>query len=499
MNRIQENISKALLLIITVITLIAPTNVFAKADYEKLENANGNVMYGCTDSSCMPLCIYTNKSGTNVGYIGYYFNTDVNGKTGFEINALEIHRNYVDEEEPTGKMVYSFWDPSGKIPTSSIYWSKIKGKPWDKATDPEKKTGYFLLDEGLECPNYISIDMEAYTELCFSDHKYTCKKEQNTPAVTIFTDGYELSYSFIDEFKKIIDQAYRENYLYDSVTAKAIYALNPDELEKLEMKKVEFIYDLDPDMTINIEESPEENATRYCEYLKENMQKENIETYMEKLKKEHAERFSEKFMESIEQARKQYGSSHASQPFYMNKENIEKLLKDRRVKDNNDKNYYDKIHSIYEESYGNSMKYFEEKCKDLADIDIGYKEHSEELKEKIRENYESIVYGNISIDDTKKLSCGDISELADLIKTAYFIIEVIAIIILIGLSSLDYAKVILNGEQDEIKKCNKKLLTRLIITVIIFLLPGLINFTLKIFNIEGFNSETPLCVEISNK
>jgi hypothetical protein len=43
------------------------------------------------------------------------------------------------------------------------------------------------------------------------------------------------------------------------------------------------------------------------------------------------------------------------------------------------------------------------------------------------------------------------------------------------------------------------LTTRLIIAVVILLLPALINFILGVFNIEGFNSDNPLCVEIKNK
>ena len=49
------------------------------------------------------------------------------------------------------------------------------------------------------------------------------------------------------------------------------------------------------------------------------------------------------------------------------------------------------------------------------------------------------------------------------------------------------------------KKTNKRLATRLIVMIVILLLPALINFVLGVFNIEGFNSENPLCVEIKNK
>ena len=86
--------------------------------------------------------------------------------------------------------------------------------------------------------------------------------------------------------------------------------------------------------------------------------------------------------------------------------------------------------------------------------------------------------------------------LAELISNAYFLIEIAAVAIFIILTALDYAKAILNGEADEIKKVNQKLIKRIIIIFVIFLLPAIINFILRLFNIEGFNSENPLCVKI---
>ena len=87
--------------------------------------------------------------------------------------------------------------------------------------------------------------------------------------------------------------------------------------------------------------------------------------------------------------------------------------------------------------------------------------------------------------------------------------EIIALILLVGLTVLDYAKVIMSGEQDEMKKSNKRLLTRIIIAALILLLPMLIKLILGVFHIEGIGSGdptdpnspnyNPLCVEIKNK
>ena len=75
---------------------------------------------------------------------------------------------------------------------------------------------------------------------------------------------------------------------------------------------------------------------------------------------------------------------------------------------------------------------------------------------------------------------------------AYFIIEIIAILIAIALTIKDYAVAILNSNADEIKKANKNLITRLIVIIILLLLPSLINLLFKVFNIKAFNSD-PLC------
>ena len=96
--------------------------------------------------------------------------------------------------------------------------------------------------------------------------------------------------------------------------------------------------------------------------------------------------------------------------------------------------------------------------------------------------------------DNPVLDCNGLFdyETKQVINSAYFILEIIAILAVIGLTIKDYALSILNSNQDEIKKSNKRLLTRVIVLVVILLLPALINMTLKVFKVEVFNSD-PLC------
>ena len=78
------------------------------------------------------------------------------------------------------------------------------------------------------------------------------------------------------------------------------------------------------------------------------------------------------------------------------------------------------------------------------------------------------------------------------ISSAYFILQIIGVLILIAFTIKDYASAILNSNADELKKANKNLITRLIVLIILLLLPSLLNLLLKVFKIKAFN-ENPLC------
>ena len=85
------------------------------------------------------------------------------------------------------------------------------------------------------------------------------------------------------------------------------------------------------------------------------------------------------------------------------------------------------------------------------------------------------------------------SETSKFIKNAYFYLEILAALIIIGLTAKDYAVSILNSNQDEMKKSSSRLLTRIILLVVILVLPAIIKLVINLFNIEGFNYKDPLC------
>ena len=57
--------------------------------------------------------------------------------------------------------------------------------------------------------------------------------------------------------------------------------------------------------------------------------------------------------------------------------------------------------------------------------------------------------------------------------------------IVLIMSSLDYLKAVLNSDDDSLKKANKKLVTRLMLIIALFLLPTLVSVLL---NVLGFTS-----------
>ena len=102
--------------------------------------------------------------------------------------------------------------------------------------------------------------------------------------------------------------------------------------------------------------------------------------------------------------------------------------------------------------------------------------------------------GKFIIDPTNQLNCDALfdEETKQFISFLYFVIEIIAVILVVVLTIKDYAVAILNSNQDEFKKSNKRLITRIILLIVLLLIPGLLRIMLKVFHIEAFNKD-PLC------
>lgn len=65
--------------------------------------------------------------------------------------------------------------------------------------------------------------------------------------------------------------------------------------------------------------------------------------------------------------------------------------------------------------------------------------------------------------------------------------------LLIILSILDYIKALASDNEDEMKKVTGRFVKRLIAAALIFIIPFILDFILRMFNIPGLNADNPFC------
>ena len=175
-------------------------------------------------------------------------------------------------------------------------------------------------------------------------------------------------------------------------------------------------------------------------------------------------------------------------------------------------NYYESLATLLGINYDVSINYLSSICSFDANIDIdtSVDTDGDGINDSNDPNISFTMSGRtfslytyfdpkISFDDEFECNTFITEDIAKIIRNAYFIIEMLGLAILVLLSSMDYLKVFLNDNSDELKKANSNFAKRLGIVVVLFLLPALLNVILNVFKIEGMNSENPLCVKISNK
>lgn len=68
-------------------------------------------------------------------------------------------------------------------------------------------------------------------------------------------------------------------------------------------------------------------------------------------------------------------------------------------------------------------------------------------------------------------------------------------VLLILLSILDYIKALAADNEDEMKKVTSRFVRRLIAAALIFIVPFILDFILRIFNIPGLNASNPFCAK----
>lgn len=67
--------------------------------------------------------------------------------------------------------------------------------------------------------------------------------------------------------------------------------------------------------------------------------------------------------------------------------------------------------------------------------------------------------------------------------------------LLIILSILDYLKALASESEDEMKKVTSRFSKRLIAAILIFIIPFILDFVLRLFDIPGLNASNPFCAE----
>lgn len=480
--KIYKFFKKLCLLILLI--LVLPIKIEAKHSYEYSKLADGMVdikdYHSSYDDNEIVLCAYKCSEENQE----YCYDTDFSAITYNHIDAdkntyWEISLNIMakpaswkynssGEVEDVPSEFYSFiWKEIGPLLTSSgIYFEKPSknnvNEGWKKGN-----LGYDNLHDNFVCPNYLYFDhtikdpasKKNDMELCYANEKELCKY-RNEDDITKFGKANNLSYSFNEELNEILDAVILD--LETDAPDKSLriyFGLNEDTVCSM----------LEYDTDTFIDKMRDENLLNYIN------EKINYATPLDSI----------------------------NRSFY-NYENITKLLNpDQKnskhpnlfIMYNNQKlkEKYDKIESIYTNNISESLKKYADQCSIIGhEVNVD----SSVVEEKLEEKFEKLVvnYDNI---DFSELNCENIfAEFADIIKTAYFIIELLAILLAVVLTIVDYAKIILSDNQDEMKKSNKNLMIRLIIVAVILLLPALINMILKTFRIQGFDSDTPLCIEI---
>ncbi len=98
-------------------------------------------------------------------------------------------------------------------------------------------------------------------------------------------------------------------------------------------------------------------------------------------------------------------------------------------------------------------------------------------------------WGDISAEGEYNLedvgtTCSSIGETAELLSEILWIVDIIAIVILIIMTAVDFVRAIIGSEEDTLKSAFKHLITRIIVVFILLLLPIILGAIIKIINAE---------------
>lgn len=84
----------------------------------------------------------------------------------------------------------------------------------------------------------------------------------------------------------------------------------------------------------------------------------------------------------------------------------------------------------------------------------------------------------------------DEESVAWLLKKLFTYLKILGPMIIIIMSGIDFSKAIINGDDETLQKCYKKLITRLVLAVVLFFIPTLVEVLLELFGLMG----EPICI-----
>lgn len=473
-NIFNKVIFGVLLTIVTCFSCLNSVSAFYDFDMEIGTDVNSHCNTG---NSCYPICIYGNN---NDGYIGYFYDgQDFSKNTGWEIgfnNDLNPDGNYQNYQSTKSNLFYYAKD--SYLPKTNIY-------PGAPDEDWKDTTIYNDVLYKFKCPDYMYVDLASKNELCFANQTGKCE-QLSTILITDFSLPMKVTYRFSDQIDSINKSLYGQKSFGENSNYRA------DD-------KVKFLFNFDTNLTYDASISGEENVKNNCKHFSEKINVDGGQTYINKLlKADYVQNYINELDQGYQDAILR-SPSGVKNPEIFNYEMQKKLLVYDNKKYRNEN--FEKVDKLLEDNIINSLKYATTVC-DSTEYKINVDE--EGSREVIDGKYSVYIFEDPEITFDEEFHCSDVftEEMVDIIKTAYFIIEMAGLAILIVFSALDYIKVFMGDKDDELKKANSNLIKRLIILVILFLLPAIVNILLGLFNVdyvEGLDKKYHLCVHVSNK
>ena len=467
------------MLTLTIITCFSRVNSVRAIFTFDIENYTNLYSHCNKDNQCYPVCVY----GNDEAFIGYYYGSsdEFASNSGWEV---AFGYNF-DEGRHSGGM------GAHAIGKSLLYWKdsyllKTNVYPGELLDDWSNTEMYNNVINKFQCPQYLYIDLANQNELCFANEEGKCEKvADNDPSVT-FKNPIKLTYNINDELTTVNRALHTARHFDNNSNYKA------DD-------KVKFLFSFDTQINYNDSKSAEENIEKNCKHFSDKINVDGGQSYIKKLiKGDYVKNYITDLNNGYSDivARIPSGIRY---PEIFNYDMQKQLLVFDNKKYRNE--YFEKVDKLLEDNIIDSIKYASSIC-DSTEYKINLDE--EKSRSIIDGEYTVYKFEDPEIDFDDEFRCSDIftEEMVDVIKTSYFIIEMVGLAILIVFSALDYIKVFMGDNADELKKANSNFIRRLIILVILFLLPALVNVILRLFKIdyvEGIDSKYHLCVHVSNK